>query len=146
MLDKKQKGNLIELQCIAEFYKLGYTVCIPYGENNRYDFIADINGKLIRVQVKSSKTNDGGKSYVFSCQSSRTNGKTYINKSYTNEEIDFFCTMVGDICCLIPVDECNTQKTIRVKESLNNQISHLNLINDYNLSNQISKLIKDKTK
>lgn len=64
---------------MAAFYKLGYTVSIPYGENNRYDFIADINTKLIRVQVKSSKTRDGGKSYIFSYRSSRTNGKSSIN-------------------------------------------------------------------
>lgn len=48
-LATKQKGNLTELQCIAAFYELGYSVSIPYGENSRYDLIADINGRLIKV-------------------------------------------------------------------------------------------------
>ena len=141
MLDKKQKGNLTELLCISEFYKLGYTVCIPYGENNRYDFIADIDGKLIRIQVKTSKSFDNGRSYNFSCQSSRTNGKRCVNKKYTESEIDYFCTMIEDVCCLIPINECSTKKTIRVQESLNNQTTHLNMVDDYKLSNQINKII-----
>lgn len=29
MLETKQKGNLTELQCIAAFYELGYSVSIP---------------------------------------------------------------------------------------------------------------------
>ena len=68
MLNKKQIGNLTELKCISAFYELGYSISIPYGENNRYDFIADIGGKLIKVQVKTSSTKDGN-SYKFSCRS-----------------------------------------------------------------------------
>ena len=59
-LSSKQKGNLTELQSITAFYKLGYQVSIPYGENSRYDFIADINGKLIKVQCKTSREIDTG--------------------------------------------------------------------------------------
>ena len=73
MVEKKQKGNLTELQCITAFYEIGYSVSIPYGENSRYDFIADVNGHLIRIQVKTSSTKDDGKTYTFSCRSSRTN-------------------------------------------------------------------------
>ena len=140
MLSNKQKGNLTELQCMTEFYKLGYTVCIPYGENNRYDFIVDIDGKLIRVQVKTSRTYDNGRSYEISCRSSRTNSKRSINKPYNKEEIDFFCTMIENICCLIPVHECNNTKTIRVMESLNNQTTYLNMIDEYCLQKQIDKI------
>ena len=37
----KQKGNLTELQCISAFISEGYNVSIPFGEDTRYDFIAD---------------------------------------------------------------------------------------------------------
>ena len=53
-MDKKQIGNLTELQCLTSFVSLGYNVSIPYGDNAKYDFIADIQGKLIRVQVKTA--------------------------------------------------------------------------------------------
>ncbi len=71
-LNPKQKGNLTELQCLIAFYELGYQCSIPYGENSRYDFIADIDGKLIKVQCKTSrKVNDGV--IEFHCCSSRSN-------------------------------------------------------------------------
>ena len=57
-LTSKQKGNLTELQCITYLYQLGYKCSIPYGENSRYDFIVDIDGILIRVQVKTSSKKD----------------------------------------------------------------------------------------
>ena len=94
MVEKKQKGNLTELQCITAFYEIGYSVSIPYGENSRYDFIADVNGHLIRIQVKTSSTKDDGKTYTFSCRSSRTNSKRTINKKYTKSEIDYFATFI----------------------------------------------------
>ena len=140
MLNKKQIGNLTELKCISAFYELGYSINIPYGENNRYDFIADIGGKLIKVQVKTSSTKDGN-SYKFSCRSSRTNRKRTINKKYTKSEIDYFCTIIDEKCCLIPVEECSNDKTIRINESLNNQQKNVNYIDDYLLINQINKIL-----
>ena len=47
-MDTKQIGNLTELQCITRFYELGYTVSVPYGDSEKYDFILDINGNILR--------------------------------------------------------------------------------------------------
>ena len=59
-LTSKQKGNLTELKCISAFYELGYQCSIPYGENSRYDFIADVNGKLLKIQCKTSHEVESG--------------------------------------------------------------------------------------
>jgi hypothetical protein len=48
-LTTKQKGNLTELQCLSAFCALGCNVSIPYGDNSKYDFIADVNGKLLKI-------------------------------------------------------------------------------------------------
>ena len=47
------KGNLTELQCILAFYELGYKFQFLMVKNSRYDFIADIEGKLLRIQCKT---------------------------------------------------------------------------------------------
>ena len=92
-LQSKQKGNLTELQCITAFYELGYSVSIPYGENSRYDLIADIEGKLIKIQVKTSSIKNGNAEAIeFSCRSSRINSTGTINTRYTKSEIDYFAT------------------------------------------------------
>ena len=137
MVEKKQKGNLTELQCIAAFYEIGYSVSIPYGENSRYVFIADVDDHLIRVQVKSSSTKDGGKSYTFSCRSSRTNGKRTITKRYTKLEIDYFATFINGRCYIVPVEECSNSKCLRFVKTDNNQQEYVNFEENYRLEKQI---------
>lgn len=139
-LSSKQKGNLTELQCITSFYQLGYNVSIPYGENSRYDFIADINGKLIRVQVKTSSEKDEGKSFEFSCRSTRVNSTGSVSKKYTADEIDYFCTFFKEECYLIPVSECSRSKKIRLEPPANNQKVGINMAEDYKLLSQLNKL------
>ena len=48
-MDSKIKGNLTELQCLAAFVEQGCAVSIPYGDNSKYDFIADIDGRLLKI-------------------------------------------------------------------------------------------------
>ena len=51
--NSKQKGNLTELQCLAAFVEQGCGVSVPYGDCYPYDFIADIDGYLLKIQVKT---------------------------------------------------------------------------------------------
>ena len=140
MLESKQKGNLTELQCITSFYELGYTVSIPYGENSRYDFIADVQGKLLRVQVKTSSIAED-KSYIeFSCRSSRSNASGCYNRSYTSEEIDYFATYYDGHCYLVPVRECSTAKKLRFTPPKNGQVVGINFAKDYELQTQLNKI------
>lgn len=139
-LTSKQKGNLTELQCITAFYKLGYTVSIPYGENSRYDFIADINGKLLRVQVKTSTARDNGDLIEFSCRSTRVNTQGNFSRTYTKEEIDYFCTYYDNKCYLVPVTECSSSKKLRFNSTKNGQKVGINLAEDYELEKQLEKL------
>ena len=138
-MNAKQKGNLTELQCICAFYSLGYHVCIPYGEDSRYDFIADIEGKLKRIQVKTAKENEDG-SIEFSCRSTRVNSTGSIHRKYTKEEIDYFATYYNNICYLIPVEECSGTKTLRFVETKNNQKTKINLASEYEIDKIIKKM------
>ena len=144
MLDPKQKGNLTELQCITSFYELGARVSIPYGENTRYDFIADVNNILIRVQVKTSKYNETNKSISFSCRSCRVNASQTIARQYTKHEIDYFCTYYNNTCYLVPVEECSKCKVLRLEPSKNNQSNMVNYADDYELSKQLKQINKHR--
>lgn len=39
-------GNITELKCMTAFIELGYECSIPYGNNAKYDFVVDVNGKF----------------------------------------------------------------------------------------------------
>lgn len=55
---------------IAELTRAGYSVAVPLGENNRYDLIAEIDGILARVQVKTGRLRRGA--VIFNCFSSHS--------------------------------------------------------------------------
>lgn len=43
-MNSKNKGNIGEAIILAEFIKYGIQVSLPFGDNARYDMIADIKG------------------------------------------------------------------------------------------------------
>lgn len=145
-LSTKAKGNLTELQCITAFYQLGYQVSIPYGENSRYDFIADIQGKLLRVQVKSSslvKNSNGA--IKFSTASTRGTTSEIITHHYNSNEIDYFATYWEGKCYLIPINEtASRNKTLRFEPPLNGQITGISFAKDYELEVQLNKILEEK--
>ena len=145
MLESKQKGIITELQCITAFNQLGYHVSIPYGENSRYDFIADIDGILIKVQVKTSSPKRGTDNAIsFSCRSTRVNSQGSQNRRYTADEIDYFATFYDNICYLIPIAECSIEKTLRFQPPANGQTKGISFAKDYELSLQIEKLKEER--
>lgn len=140
MLQPKQKGNLTELQCITAFYELGLKVSIPFGEDSRYDFIADIDDILYKIQCKTSKEYQDGAYIKFSCRSTRVNATGNISREYNSNEIDFFCTFYKGICYLVPVEECSTEKKMWFHTPKNNQKVGINYAKEYELVSQIKKV------
>ena len=56
MIEKTQKkGTLTELHCILDLTELGIRTLIPTDEASKYDVVADVNGKFIRIQCKTSR-------------------------------------------------------------------------------------------
>jgi len=51
----KDQGNLGLAKAIYELQVLGYRTSIPLTENQKYDLICEKNGKLNRVQIKTTK-------------------------------------------------------------------------------------------
>ena len=141
-LTAKQKGNLTELQCLTAFYEQGCHVSLPYGENSRYDFIADVNGKLIRVQVKTSSIKrDTQGAISFATASTRINSTQNITHRYTKNEIDYFATYWEEQCYLIPVEEtASREKTLRFIPPANGQIKGITFAKDYELEVQLAKI------
>ena len=131
-LTSKEKGNLTELQCITAFYELGHQVSLPYGENSRYDFIADINGKLLRIQGKTSHF-VSEECFEFSCRSTRVNSNQTISRRYTKDEIDYFATYYQNKCYLVPVNECGTDKKLRYCYPKNGQKKNISLAQSYEI-------------
>lgn len=55
----KRVGDIAEAMVLARYIRAGQHVSIPFGENHRYDFVADDGTALVRVQVKSGRLRKG---------------------------------------------------------------------------------------
>lgn len=132
-MNTKQKGDITELECITYFYKLGFDISIPYGENSRYDFIVDNGKDLLKIQCKTCQIKKDG--IVVPCRSIRTNRKRNRVILYTKAEIDYFATFYNGRCYLIDVTENVNTKTLRFKPTeVTNQFG-ISLLEDYSLEN-----------
>lgn len=132
------RGNIVEIQCMSKFFEYGIECSIPYGNGARYDFIADINGQLIRIQCKSSSMIDNV-SFHFSTVSQTTNSQKTTRHRYTKNEIDYFATYYNEKVYLVPVEECSTSKTLRFAPPSNGQKNY-NRAEDYEIDIVLEKI------
>jgi hypothetical protein len=120
-----------------KFMEYGIECSIPYGNGAKYDFIADVNGELLKIQCKSSSAKDKD-SFCFSAISQTTNTQKTTRHRYTKNEIDYFATSFDGQVYLVPVEECSSSKTLRFSAPNNN--SNYNNAFDY----QADKILQEK--
>ena len=88
-MNSKRIGNIGEAKVLAKFVEMGIPIYIPFGDDEKADLVAEFNGKLNKIQVKTSIKSKNGCS-IFDLTSStahRTNGG---RRKYSNSEIDYF--------------------------------------------------------
>lgn len=132
-------GNVTEIECILAFTKLGYQVSLPFGGQARYDFLIDVQGEILKIQVKTCTPQEDGNCIKIDCRNSQYKKGHYTHTKYKNEEIDFFATFYNGKCYLIPVEECSVGKRLRFAPCKNGQIKEINFAKDYELEMVINK-------
>lgn len=110
-MNSKVIGNIGEAITIAEFVRRGIPVYTSFGENERADLIAEFNGKLNKIQCKTSERFEDNV-IVWRLTSSTSTGVHVYDKS----EIDYFSlyNIESKILLLVPVEIINGRKSINV--------------------------------
>lgn len=124
-MNTKSIGNIGEAHVLAKFVELGIPVYLPFGDNEKADLIAEFNGKLNKIQIKTSIKAENGK-MTFDITSSTQHRKNGVKHIYTSDEIDYFaCYNIERKCILLfKVDEVpNTMITVRYEKPKNGQVS-----------------------
>ena len=145
MINTKILGNTTEMECMLECMKLGIQVSIPFGEDSRYDFIMDYNGKLYRIQSKhcSEIIDDNGNTTAIKFKTVRQSGSNasiHTRTKYTKDEIDYFSTSYKGKCYLVPVEQCSDLKLLRITPPKNGQLKGISFLKDYELSEVLKTL------
>ena len=136
-MNSKRIGNIGEAKVLCKFVELGIPVYIPFGDNEKADLIADFNGKLNKIQIKTSQKAEEGK-MIFDLTSSTTHRQNGEKHIYNDNEIDYFAcyNIARDKIFLISVNETpNTSITIRFEKPKNNQTQGIKFEQDYLIDN-----------
>ena len=129
-----QLGQLTELWCQLDFCERGIVLSQPTNPSSRYDFVAEINNKLYRIQCKTAHLEENNRISI-SVQSKNWNSG--IRNNYINE-IDYFYTHWNNKGYLIPIECCtetNRQKFIRLGDEKDYHSNNINAMygKDYEL-------------
>ena len=113
-MNTKAKGEISEGIVIAHLLKLGYSVSMPFGDNQRYDIIVDDGSQLRRVQIKTGYLRRG--CVCFSCAS--LNAFTQVRSTYQGQIEGFLVYCPGtDKVYWVPIEQATTSEmSLRVDQ------------------------------
>jgi|SRR5579885_72242 len=98
MKNPKEVGEKTEAAILNHFIRKGIPVSIPWGNNQRYDLIIEIDGKLLKAQCKTGSLRKGR---IIFQSSSKAGGKS--RKDYVGQ-IDCFLVYCEELGTFYKVD------------------------------------------
>ncbi len=110
-MDTKLKADIAESSAITALLKRGFNVLKPVGDRLPYDLAVDINGKLIKLQVKSAWSRNNV--YIVDSRRTKTNSHLMLRQRYSEKDFDFALLYIEDIDIfyVMPVGVFNSYKS-----------------------------------
>ena len=96
-MDTKLKGDIAEQAVILYALKQGWGVLRPIGDRLPYDLVLDIDGKFIRIQVKSAWFDTARQNYVVDNRRTKTNRRIMLREKYQESDFDFAVVYIEEI-------------------------------------------------
>ncbi len=102
----KQKGDIAEQAVILKALQQGWGVSRPIGDRLPYDLIFDIDGLLIKIQVKSAWFDEKRGNYVIDTRRTKTNRRIMLRATYCATDFDYAVAYIDELVLfyVIPVD------------------------------------------
>lgn len=134
-MNSKQTGDRTEARCLHALLECGYSVSIPFGDNDRYDLIVDTGSRLVRVHCKTAWRKSG--TIRFNTHSQTTSDGKYHETTY-DETIDGFLVYdpPGDDLFWVDVDDAPRQ-TMHLRYDAAIDHPSINWADEYRFDSQI---------
>lgn len=136
--DTKYIGEQTELMVLLKAHQLGIDVSIPWGDDLRYDQIWDVNGKLLKIQIKTARLSLDKSTIIVSGRSSNRAKGMCFHKTYSKKEVDAIVTIYNDNLYYIPVEEMASSKRLRLHPTGNKQLKNISWASNYILEKQLN--------
>lgn len=95
-MDTKLKSDIAESAVITELLKRGFRVLKPIGDRLPYDLALDLNGKLLRIQVKSAWFVRSEGAHIVDVRRTKTNRRKMLRSWYDSTDFDFAILFLED--------------------------------------------------
>jgi hypothetical protein len=96
MLTPREQGDIGELSALYWLIEQGAKVSIPFGHSPDYDLVADLGGRLLRVQVKTATFFRAGRWEVSLATYGGNQSWTGLVKRLDPSRCDYLFVLVGD--------------------------------------------------
>jgi hypothetical protein len=96
-MDTKLKGDIAEQAVVLYALKQGWGVLQPVGDRLPYDLALDIQGFLIKIQVKSAWFDDKRGNYVVDTRRTKTNRRRMLRETYAVNDFDFAVIFIQEL-------------------------------------------------
>lgn len=120
-MNTNRKGNISESQILKLVVQMDCHVLLPFGDGVPYDLAVDVEGQLLRVQVKTGRLRNG--CVIFSLL--RHSGRHGKGRKYEKNEFDLFAVYCpdNDQAYLLPatLGQRQNEGRLRVEPTKNNQ-------------------------
>ena len=105
-MSTKLKGDLAEQAAVLKALKRGWGVLRPVGDRLPYDLVFDVEGTLVRVQVKYAWFDKRTGNYVVDNRRTKTNRREMVRDPYTENDFDFALAYVEDkdVFYILPIE------------------------------------------
>ena len=114
-MNTKRLGNIGEIKTIAKLVEMQIPVYQAFGDIEKADLVAEFNGKLNKIQVKTSEVFENG-SFIVDLTSSTIRKKLDYKHKYSADEIDYFAiyNLGADMLLLLPIEEFEGRTAIKI--------------------------------
>jgi hypothetical protein len=96
MLTPREQGDFGELQAMCWLASQGAHIAVPVGNNRHWDLIAELDGRVLRVQVKSSRCRQRGRWSVTLATRGGNQSWNGVAKYLDPSRFDYLFVLVGD--------------------------------------------------
>jgi hypothetical protein len=96
MRNPRRQGDLGEFSAIEWLGSRGYPIAIPLGHSPDYDLIAEIDGRLVRIQVKTATFIRNRRFEVSLCTNGGNQSWSGLVKRFSPDRCDWLFVLVAD--------------------------------------------------
>ena len=130
LMNTKQTGDQSTAIALAMLLEAGYSISVPWGDNQRYDLIAELEGKFWRIQCKTGWVENG--CVRFNTSNKSTSEGKVVRRHYEGQVECFmvWCPENRTMYCIPIFEAPKTDMKLRL-DTVTRGMSHINWASDF---------------